>query len=541
MRRFTRLAVAVLLVVLGQWSSGQPARATDVGEWALLTVTAGSGGADVEVLVFVDANPTPGAGPFMFGYGSTYGPYGWVGAYDAGGGPVKATSTNDLGGLDVTVSRSSGGGISFGTGGTLNDLPAGERFSLLLFAANGTLDYFYKQAKVTAGTATIEWTEGAGATALGIVEAGGNGTAVSAASAAAGQTSRTATVTTGIAGAFSGQCIVCSGAWQSPASTSGQWTSAGVPGVLQSFPNGGFAGPAGEWQFSWQGARAAQDGLLSEPGLVAWAPIGEEAASRFATPPPPGWTRPTGPPVEPPAPLVDIAVENGWAAISVDAVAGADFEVGIESTGPSNASAIARGIWADMPSGYGTWSFLSARGAGGSNTTTARAGDMTLVESTDARVTGNSSMTLGMGGGRAGRYRLVVAAAGNEPTPFRFTLQGTGISIAATEVGSNAEMLVGDDFAPVAYAAAGRRVPLAGGATASALVAGSAERTIDDTLFGWFRGSEGSVVAHEGPDRPGFAQSFSNAPAGLYRFHVGAEASALLPTFAFLADVRRPA
>jgi hypothetical protein len=85
----------------------------------------------------------------------------------------------------------------------------------------------------------------------------------------------------GLAGAFDWRCSVCVGDYRAPDGRAGSFFGFGIPQTIheeRSSEPPMFAGPPGDWQWAWAGAKVAEEPIVSGamPVLGAFAPIGDD-------------------------------------------------------------------------------------------------------------------------------------------------------------------------------------------------------------------------------------------------------------------------
>lgn len=269
MRRTLLTLVAVATVAI----AAPPARA-DASDWMLLEV--GPATARVSVGIHVDGSfERMGSGPLVFGF-ATAAPGSHSFLVDAlGGDGLHATTTSGIGGQDVALSQGGASSWTFSSDDAF-DLAPGDTAALLVFVANGTFTNLDVSPAADSDPFAVRRTDGTGSAAIRLAGPEDDGTAVAVANVAAGSDSYAATVPAGIAGMFDHyNCPTviglgtpksgCNGRWASPDGRSRSWV--GQSGCHT------FAGPAGSWSWSFEGAKRRE--RAGSPIMIAYAPIGE--------------------------------------------------------------------------------------------------------------------------------------------------------------------------------------------------------------------------------------------------------------------------
>lgn len=265
-------------------------------DWAVVEFTAGPGGADGTRLEVDGSFEGTGDGPILMGFGSGGdGRYPYVDVWRFAGGPSTVTTSRDLGGLDVEVTRSGDAWTFFGSSLYLDGLAEGQRVAMLAFGGNAELrDLSAAQmgplgGSVESGTISIQ--RGSGTQVVYSVSSDDEGPALSAGEGAVGTRSHAAAPDEGVVGALNAwECDGCVMDWSGPDGRSGSVVRAA--GSTTTFGSSWFAGPAGDWSWSWAGLDGPGSfAVLSRPVLAAYAPIGAswEYFDPFAGPgsPPP--------------------------------------------------------------------------------------------------------------------------------------------------------------------------------------------------------------------------------------------------------------
>lgn len=254
-------------------------------DWSVHEVVAGPDGMAFTPFVVDAIAISSGDGPFVIGMGFGDGTQSSVVTFNVGTGPIGASSTRELGGLDVTITRQDAATTSLSIGGRLT-LEPDARFGVLMFVVNGFLTGIESDLDGCEHDGhRLHAHGGTGSTAAAWAAPDASGHAIRGGAVAGGVGSTTVDATTGIVGAF-GWCDDCEMTWTDPAGERGGVRTVGVP-IVTYLTTGweAFAGPAGEWRFDWVGVVATQSfDLLSAPVAFAYAPIGD-LYSLFPPPP----------------------------------------------------------------------------------------------------------------------------------------------------------------------------------------------------------------------------------------------------------------
>ncbi|MGH2828910.1 MAG: hypothetical protein ACRDJM_00350 [Actinomycetota bacterium] len=265
------------------------AESTDA-DWVLVKITAGSTGAvNVSLHQVLQGNQDPHA-PEVFGSGlgsSRHG--GFVFVHAGPGGPPTISTASGFGSLHVEAIDPPGPnrtGISSATT-FLGSFDPGDQLAALHFQTSVRWDTIeVTSVRAEEGSVTWEVITGTGATALAQADPQSEGRAVSVGSTALGSSLQRHDVSTGIVGGFDwSTCLQCAGRWSGPGDTSGTWTASSRPtffGPTESTAEGAlsFAGPAGTWEWAWDGMSSFTGECLlwrlRTATFGAWAPIGDD-------------------------------------------------------------------------------------------------------------------------------------------------------------------------------------------------------------------------------------------------------------------------
>lgn len=236
-----------------------------------------------------------GPGPWVFGFAVSVlsdrssANFSDAFVFTLGGSDMSVRTSGGAGGvhqrITPVVEVISTGGRSFEFRFTLDiTLGSGQRFSTLLFLPNATMKVNSAEVLPSFAIASHRVTKGSGATAMLVAGSKNRGTSASVGPVGAGGTSYAAK-TRGLVGAMEGACN-CNGSWSGPGRRSGAWMSVTGDGIVSPlFLREGhmaFAGPAGNWSWSWTGASDAYGtsgaafGSATTPIIGAWAPIGND-------------------------------------------------------------------------------------------------------------------------------------------------------------------------------------------------------------------------------------------------------------------------
>ena len=281
------------------WADAAPQRRPRVpANWVLAKVGTPTP-AMIHAEVFVEVRPT-GVGPLVIGVGlSVQGgphPFSWVSVARRGGGsPSIAMGVNsERFGLQIEQVRHRG--ESF-TAHPVRVQDEASVVAVLLFAVNGEIGAVDWRARAEGVGATTSVRRGSGATALAVSDPA-SGASANAAGTAVGVTRFSRKASAGVVGAIEWvSCQVCSGSWTPPGGRPRMWAHARnhawaacwcATGLGIKVP---FAGPAGDWGWTWQGVASQPDGILgtvdggpqqgvanvvADPVAAAYAPIGAD-------------------------------------------------------------------------------------------------------------------------------------------------------------------------------------------------------------------------------------------------------------------------
>lgn len=270
LRRVLAVAVALILSTAGVTGTASADAEPPTPNWMLMKITAGPEGATGVSWSSFFMGTTKGE-PFTIGEGQggshSRGPI-WVDGYL---GPTEITTTEQLGGLRITLLPGNEGGTLWGARGYGEDrLEPGETVATLLFAVGlEPLQLSMREPRVETGHVEVEVQEGHGSQQIIAADPTSQGHAVSAAGLAAGMSTTEVHSTSGLAGGMVNDltCIYCEGRWTSPDGRSETWaTPTGRTGHT-------YAGPSGAWSWTWTGLGYGH----REPVVLgAWAPIGDD-------------------------------------------------------------------------------------------------------------------------------------------------------------------------------------------------------------------------------------------------------------------------
>lgn len=279
MRRLL-LALALLVPAL-------PGHATAPYDWSVVTVTAGPAGAG-NVAVHLSATGTTNADPYVLGDAASLdGRPLYVEAYNVGFGGNRITTTTEVGSVDIEVTPGRAGVNNGGIEAYLfvGVLAPNQTYSMLLFGTSVFRDEPALTWSAGSGSVTVTVTNGAGTTAILAGDPRDHGAAADLAGTGAGAQVATRTVGTGIVGTGVTHCEGCHASWAAPDGRTGDMVLTPpqlnlvrpVPSAVEQVGfESGFAGPAGEWTFGWQGVDAATAvPAATRPVEIVYVPVGD--------------------------------------------------------------------------------------------------------------------------------------------------------------------------------------------------------------------------------------------------------------------------
>lgn len=267
----------VLVAVLAA-SSLPGAHATEPPDWILIKVTAGPDGASDVHLTAGSTGHTTG-GILARGIASSDADSAFMDVGTWSDAPIGVKTNESLGSLEITPIEPSTEGrffIAFGLG--FSDLEPGATAVGLYFVTGAVFDSVeVRGATAEAGSVATEIHSGSGSTVIPLVTPADEGTALVVGPLAAGSTTHDASSIAGLVGGFDTiGCDRCTYGWRSPDARTGSGRSevlhAPMFSIGSSEGDEAFAGPAGDWRWTWSGLQ--HDG--GAPIIGAYAPIGED-------------------------------------------------------------------------------------------------------------------------------------------------------------------------------------------------------------------------------------------------------------------------
>lgn len=274
--RVVRVLSAMFLVA----SAFVPGAAEAVGpDYVLVRAVADASGADGVQIEISGEVAQRGPRALVAGAG--------VGA-DLGGHKGGIITAESVFGLGATVGVSNDGlGARLGVGSpvglvygfsasgsvTAPALEEGDVVALIVFFPNGEVLDHEAHASTGSGSVTVETVTGTASRTLDVGEAEDGGQAVAVNGIATGAISHTASASDGLIGTIIDNCDRCSGTWTAPGGTERPWSVPQDEGsILPPFRM--FAGPSGEWAWTWEGDQTR----LTESSAVygAYVEIGDD-------------------------------------------------------------------------------------------------------------------------------------------------------------------------------------------------------------------------------------------------------------------------
>lgn len=265
LRRALAAAAAASITAFVPPASAAPSPPPD---WAYIKVTPINGDVDFAFALRGHFKPT-NLGPVVYGRTDPWALDGGPLVLDnLGGGPIAATTTAELGGLDVRPLRTSVAEGDFVASWGHQEVYGGPA-GYLVFFTNSELSDLEIQVYWQRGTMETELITGSGSTVIQAVSRNAHGVGVDVVGAAAGSASTSLDVPSGIVGAFDTECNACTIDWSEPDGYVGHVERTGYP--LRKNDHS-FAGPSGNWEFSWTGVNVVE---LRNRVLMAYAPVGD--------------------------------------------------------------------------------------------------------------------------------------------------------------------------------------------------------------------------------------------------------------------------
>lgn len=265
-RRIVAIIVSAALALVFAPSVRASSATTD---WAVVTVTAGPEGAtNAFILVRGSAASDGSSTPSVYGSGFAIDGWNYVSLWELNS-PMEATVATPAGQLHETLAPQGSTRLGFSSSFS-GDLAPFEMVKILKFTPGMTLDVGAPIALADAGTLTVSAAAGSGSKVVPIAGDGDQATALVAPWHAAGTTAHSATPQDAIVGAVATHSVAY-GTWQAPGGPVTAWADTPAIGLASHT----FAGPAGEWKWTWTGATTS-DPTFDGPTRVvgAYAPIG---------------------------------------------------------------------------------------------------------------------------------------------------------------------------------------------------------------------------------------------------------------------------
>ncbi|HUR49252.1 MAG TPA: hypothetical protein VMY88_06980 [Acidimicrobiales bacterium] len=210
------------------------------------------------------------------GFGANLGGYtgGDVSARDVTSAGVTVGAGAAAGGISLSVASPVGLVYRFTSGGTLvaPAMKPGDQLDFLVFFPNGGILSSDVQVTTQSGSVTETDVLGTGSATLDVAAEGDGGNALAIAGVATGTTLHNDRLDAGIVGTIIRNCRTCTGSWSTPDGRQGEWR---VPDP--DYPYGTyyqFAGPAGEWAWTWSGTQAVVGESSADYG--AFVPVGDD-------------------------------------------------------------------------------------------------------------------------------------------------------------------------------------------------------------------------------------------------------------------------
>jgi hypothetical protein len=229
----------------------------------------GSSDVDHIPLALVVAMPGSGYPSGGFGFDDAY-QWGQYAGVEAGVSARGMTEHVALGVNRSTNTYLATMGVGFAESWTAE----GHTFYYLVIAPGirATLPFF-ASARIGGEDVPFTATSGSGARAVRMSDLT-SGVGVSVGPASTGQGSAAMTLSDGIVGSFTWECVGnCDASWHGPGGRSGTWTQGGIPFVSYShgmFESGLFAGPPGGWRWDWAGSQQGESIAIFAPVADAW-------------------------------------------------------------------------------------------------------------------------------------------------------------------------------------------------------------------------------------------------------------------------------
>lgn len=274
------MRIVLLCLLLGSASIAHPSRAVAADpDFVFVEAVAGSEGAAEITIEITGSLYQQGAGTLVLGValGIDQGGYkgGLVEAQDFLSVGTTIGTSDSFGGAHLSVATPVSLVYSFSGGGTLHSpISAGDRFNVVMFFPNGGITDSDFTLNVGIGSVTTTKTLGYGSKTLDVAESGDEGHSVAVNGLASGSQTHKESLASGIAGTIIDNCSYCFGNWTTPDGTSRDWEYPASESTFAPFHM--FAGPKGDWTWTWEGDQFAL--LESSATYGAYFPAGDDWA-----------------------------------------------------------------------------------------------------------------------------------------------------------------------------------------------------------------------------------------------------------------------
>lgn len=278
--RTRSIAVGLLACLIA--AGGGSVAATEPGDWVVLQMRIGAGGATDLRASVIGLAVSSGDDPALVGFGYADDVVRSVDIVPAGAGTARIATTSDAGSLELsTVSAGGPGRLEISSTleihGTLRPFTT---LGILVFVTGMTFETVEVAGPTTEdGSTSALLRQGSGSRAIVAAgpEAAGLGGSAGPVAVAVDSTHERV-IAEGIVGAFvgTGFCLSCSASWEAPHGAGGSFRHLAAGGAGASQGSATFAGPAGAWRWTWSGVGLTRGvGVSASPTLAAYAPIGE--------------------------------------------------------------------------------------------------------------------------------------------------------------------------------------------------------------------------------------------------------------------------
>lgn len=268
--RALSLAVALLLLPLPMSAASEPPI-----DWAVATFTLPHD--TMRMVLELSMIVHVSTAPVVVGFGHGGGPWSpFIAVQEAYDDGIALSSTSDAGGLDIMLlpmtPLQSEGRIRLIAARESRPFAAGSTVAILFFVPGATFSNVIPRGETAEGLIPAHLETGGGSRLLKIAGPDAAGPGATVAGRSLGVTRIQADMDTAIAGSLSFDCIgACHATWTAPDGRTQNWTQVGGLAVNLGASHRTYAGPAGQWQWSWEGTN---DGAA----FGALAPIGPAAA-----------------------------------------------------------------------------------------------------------------------------------------------------------------------------------------------------------------------------------------------------------------------